>query len=45
MARLGSSMYPAFTKYFDDSLTDYYSYDPEKAKTLLAERDTPMASQ
>ena len=35
--KLGSSMYPAFAKYFDDSLTDYYSYDPEKAKALLAE--------
>ena len=35
--KLGSSMYPAFTKYFDDSLTDYYDYDPEKAKALLAE--------
>lgn len=35
--KLGSSMYPAFTKYFDDSLTDYYAYDPEKAKELLAE--------
>ena len=36
-AKLGSSVYPAFTKYFDDSLTDYYTYDPEKAKELLAE--------
>lgn len=35
--KLGSSMYPAFTKYFDDALTDYYTYDPEKAKALLAE--------
>ena len=36
---LGSSMYPAFSKYFDDSLTDYYSYDPEKAKELLRNTD------
>lgn len=38
---LGSSMYPAFSKYFDDSLTDYYSYDPEKAKELLTEAGYP----
>ena len=30
-------MYPAFAKYFDESLTGYYSYDPEKAKALLTE--------
>lgn len=35
--KLGSSIYPAFTKYFDDSLTDFYGYDPEKAKALLTE--------
>ncbi len=35
--KIGSSMYPAFTKYFDDSLTDYYTYDVEKAKELLAQ--------
>ena len=35
--KLGSSMYPAFAKYFDDSLTDYYTYDPDKAKELLTE--------
>ena len=34
---LGSSMYPAFGKYFDESLTDYYPHDVEKAKALLAE--------
>ncbi len=39
--KLGSSMYPAFTKYFDDSLTDYYTYDPEKAKELLTEAGYP----
>lgn len=38
---LGSSMYPAFTKYFDDSLTNYYTQDLEKAKSLLAEAGYP----
>lgn len=38
---LGSSMYPAFTKYFMPELTDYYSYDPQKAKDLLAEAGYP----
>ncbi|MFQ9410860.1 MAG: ABC transporter substrate-binding protein [Evtepia gabavorous] len=27
--KLGSSIYPAFTKYFDESLADYYTYDVE----------------
>lgn len=34
---LGSSMYPAFSKYFDDELTNYYTYNTEKAKELLTE--------
>ncbi|MCD8117519.1 MAG: ABC transporter substrate-binding protein [Oscillospiraceae bacterium] len=34
---LGSSMYPAFAKYFDESLTNYYETDIEKARELLAE--------
>lgn len=34
---LGSSMYPAFGKYFMPELADYYDYDIEKAKSLLAE--------
>lgn len=34
---LGSSMYPAFKKYFLDELTNYYEYSPEKAKELLKE--------
>ena len=34
---LGSSMFPAFGKYFMDELTDYYTPDPEKAKALLKE--------
>lgn len=38
---LGSSMYPAFAKYFDDTLTDYYVQDTEKAKALLAEAGYP----
>lgn len=33
---LGSSMYPAFGKYYED-LADFYTPDIEKAKTLLAE--------
>ena len=40
-ALLGSSMYPAFGKYFDESLTNYYSYDTEKAKALLTEAGYP----
>jgi peptide/nickel transport system substrate-binding protein len=38
---IGSSMYPAFGKYFDDSLTNYYTQDIEKAKELLAEAGYP----
>lgn len=38
---LGSSMFPAFGKYFDDSLTDYYTPDVEKAQSLLAEAGYP----
>ena len=34
---LGSSMYPAFTKYFDESLTNTYPFDPARAKELLKE--------
>ena len=40
-ALIGSSMYPAFGKYFDDSLTNYYTKDVEKAKALLAEAGYP----
>ena len=38
---IGSSMYPAFGKYFDDSLTNYYTKDVEKAKALLADAGYP----
>lgn len=38
---VGSSMYPTLGKYFDDSLTDYYTYDVEKARALLAEAGYP----
>lgn len=40
-AKLGSSMYPAFTKYFDASLTDLYPCDSEKARELLASAGYP----
>ena len=40
-ALIGSSMYPAFAKYFDDSLTDYYTYDPDKAVELLTQAGYP----
>ena len=33
---VGSSMYPAFGKYFDEALTDYYQPDTAKALELLA---------
>lgn len=38
---LGSSMFPAFGKYFDESLTDYYPHDIAKAKELLTEAGYP----
>ncbi|MBR5970168.1 MAG: ABC transporter substrate-binding protein [Lachnospiraceae bacterium] len=38
---VGSSMFPSFGKYFDDSLTDTYAVDIEKAKALLAEAGYP----
>ena len=34
---VGSSMFPALKKYFMDDLTNYYEYDPAKAKELLKE--------
>ncbi len=38
---VGSSMYPTLSKYFDESLTDWYAYDVDKAKALLAEAGYP----
>ena len=38
---IGSSMYPAFGKYFMPELTDYYTRDIEKAKKLLADAGYP----
>ena len=38
---IGSSMYPTFGKYFDESLTNYYTKDVEKAKSLLTDAGYP----
>ena len=38
---LGTSMFPSFGKYYDESLTDYYTFDPEKALELLADAGYP----
>ena len=38
---IGSSMYPAFGKYFDESLTSRYTPDLEKAKQLLSDAGYP----
>ena len=39
--KVGSSMYPAFGKYFEADLADAYPYDPDKAAALLAEAGYP----
>lgn len=39
--KLGSSIYPAFGRYFMPELSDYYTRDVEKAKSLLAEAGYP----
>lgn len=38
---IGSSMFPAFEKYFMEELNDTYQQDVEKAKALLAEAGYP----
>lgn len=38
---IGSSIYPAFGRYFMPELADYYPRDIEKAKSLLAEAGYP----
>lgn len=38
---IGSSMFPAFGKYYDESLKDIYEPDIEKAKKLLADAGYP----
>lgn len=38
---IGSNMFPTFTQYYDETLVSAYPYDPEKAKTLLAEAGYP----
>ena len=39
--KVGSSMYPGLKKYFDESLSEYYKRDVEKAKELLKEAGYP----
>lgn len=39
--KVGSSMYPAFGKYFDAGLADAYPHDVEKARQLLADAGYP----
>ena len=38
---LGTSMFPSFSKYYDESLTDYYTPDLDKARALLTEAGYP----
>lgn len=38
---IGSSMFPAFGKYYMPELAEYYTKDVEKSKTLLAEAGYP----
>ena len=38
---IGSNVFPAFTKYFDESLINYYEHDVNKAKDLLTQAGYP----
>jgi peptide/nickel transport system substrate-binding protein len=40
-AEVGSSMFPAFSKYFIEELNDFYNQDLDKAKQLLSEAGYP----
>ncbi|MCL2368977.1 MAG: ABC transporter substrate-binding protein [Oscillospiraceae bacterium] len=37
----GSSIHPAFTRYFNEELVDFYPHDPDRARALLAEAGYP----
>lgn len=39
--KVGSSMYPAFSKYFEPELAEAYPHDVEKAKALLTQAGYP----
>lgn len=43
--KVGSSMYPAFTKYFEPELAQRYPHDPAKAKELLTQAGYPDGFQ
>ena len=42
--KVGTSIYPAFTKYYDESLNDAYPYDTEKARSCSPRRAIPTGS-
>ncbi len=39
--KIGTAVLPGFTKYYNESLVDYYDLDVEKAKALLSEAGYP----